>query len=243
MPQKAFAFQLPFIKKEQIAKNVYSFYFDRIKSEFDFLPGQYVRLVLPHEDADERGTSRFFTISSSPLNKEHLILTTKLPHSTFKNTLFYLEPGQQVQFFGPLGRLFLQEDETNEQVFLAGGIGITPFHSMLQFAAKKQMQVPLTLLVSFAEYEEALFYEELTSLAKQQPNIKVIYTLSGNYPVNWGGEKGRISEPLLRKYIGDLQKPIYSLTGPLAMVDSLRQLLESLSIDSEKIIVEDFTGY
>src|SRR6478672_7512664 len=98
---KGRSFVLSFIKKEKVAKDTYSFYFDRSQVAFDFLPGQYVRLTLPHA-ADEKGTSRYFTISSSPHEKDVLVLTVKIYESTFKRALYGLQPGHQGHFFGPM---------------------------------------------------------------------------------------------------------------------------------------------
>lgn len=224
-------FTLPFIKKEEIAKNTYKFYFGRGEKTFDFLPGQYVRMIVPHDNPDDRGTSRFFTISSSPLETDFLIITAKIIKSSFKNALLNLPSGAPIKIFGPLGTLVLRDDEKGPLVFLSGGMGITPFHSMLSYAATKNMKVPLTLFSSFSKNEERIFYEELTQISKQHPAINVIYS------------DDRISENLLRKYIADVSKPIYYLTGPSAMVEATRELLMSLNIDEEKILTETFTGY
>src|SRR5476649_1261945 len=103
---RAKQFFLPFLRKEQVAKDTYSFYFDRRKIDFDFLPGQYIRMSLPHKDVDERGTTRFFTIASSPHEEGYLMFTIKIIESSFKKALFNLQPLHPVQFFGPMGTFF-----------------------------------------------------------------------------------------------------------------------------------------
>jgi ferredoxin-NADP reductase len=222
-------FTLEFVKKEQIGENTYSFYFR--KESFTYLPGQYIRMVLPHENADDRGTSRFFTISSSPHEKDFLIITAKVIKSTFKNKLLSLEPGTPVKIFGPLGTLILHDDERDQLVFLSGGMGITPFHSMIIYAAANKLSVPLILLASFPKSEEMIFHNELMRINNENTNIAVVYS------------DRRVSVEMLRKHISDLDKPKYFIVGPPAMVEATRELLGTLHIDEEKIVTESFTGY
>lgn len=239
------SFLLPFIKKELVALDTYSFYFDRTHApSFDFLPGQYIRLTLPH-DSDERGTSRFFTISSSPLQHETLVITARIYQSSFKEQLLSLQPGYEGQFFGPLGTFVLDEALSQPQVFLSGGIGITPFHSMLLTAAQKKLSAPLTLLAAFSKKSEMVFFNELTLLAQKNPQIRIVYTFSNSqeYQNSEQYESGRISEALLRKHIPNVQEPIYSLVGSLAFVAGVREMLLSLDVSAEQIRSEDFTGY
>src|SRR5258708_3228613 len=100
MQTPAKEFFLPFLRREQITENVYSLFFDRRDVKFTFLPGQYIRMVLPHKNPDNRGTSRFFTIASSPLEKDHFMITTKLIQSSFKMTLLSLTAGTPVKMYG-----------------------------------------------------------------------------------------------------------------------------------------------
>jgi NAD(P)H-flavin reductase len=103
------AFHLPILKKERIAKGTYRILFDMQQTHFSFLPGQYIHMILPHRNADERGTARYFTISSSPTENEYLFIITKKGVSSFKKALFGLKKGTNVQFFGPIGKFVLDE--------------------------------------------------------------------------------------------------------------------------------------
>lgn len=237
------SFSLPFLHKKQLAKNTYSFFFDRSGIDFDFLPGQYIRMILPHEEPDDRGTSRFFTIASSPLQKDTLQITAKVIQSSFKETLLNLKTGQAVIFFGPMGNFYLQENST-PHVFLSGGMGITPFHSMLLYASEKKLTIPLTLISAFGSGDELIFYDELIPLSENNKNIQVIYTVTHNtIDHQWLGETGRISEELLRKYIATLDSAFYYVVGPASMVEDTKKLLTSLEINEDQIMSEDFTGY
>jgi len=238
-------FYVPFVKKEQLAKDTYSFYFDRAKLDFNFLPGQYVRMAIPIKNPDNRGNSRPFTISSSPLEKNHIMITTKIIQSSFKKKLTELAPGEKVKFFGPLGGFVLKEEEKDERVFLAGGIGITPFHSMITYVHKKDLSISITLFVSFSTVEDLIFYEELSDIAKKNPYIKLVYTVSHPEGLNvqWSGETGRISETLIKKYTEDINKPLYYIVGPPAMVSTMEEIVRKMGISNKKIFIESFTGY
>lgn len=103
-------FILPFLKREKLTKDIFGFYFDTGQTEFAFLSGQYVQMTLGHEGTDERGSSRYFTIASSPTEKRHMMITTRVGKSSFKKALFHLRQGDIVTFFGPLGTFVLPEE-------------------------------------------------------------------------------------------------------------------------------------
>lgn len=237
------AFQLPFLRKEQQARNAFSFYFDRRDMDFDFLPGQYNRVTLSIKAADGRGASRFFTIASSPLEKDHLVITTKAESSDFKKKFFSLAPGEKVQFFGPHGGFVLRDDENFPHVFLAGGIGITPFRSMIAYAHRKHLTIPITLFASFSTPGDMVYYDELMKIASENKNIHVIYSTTKPRGMQKDAEKESISADLLKKYIPDIAEPTYYIVGPPGMVDSTIELLEKMGISDEKVKVEQFTGY
>jgi len=237
-------FHLSFFKKEKVAKETYSFYFDRGSAPlgWNFLPGQYIRMALDIDNPDNRGSSRFFTIASSPLEKEHIMITTKIIKSSFKKRLMELETEELVKFFGPMGGFILNEEEKDQRAFLAGGIGITPFHSMIAYANVKNLSIPITLIVSFSSVDDLVFYEELSNIAKENSYIKTIYTIT-HPDVRWKGETGRISEWLIKKYVQDIFKPQYFIVGPPAMVAAMEEVVKNMGVSNEKIFIENFTGY
>ncbi len=240
-----FNFTLKFIGKEKISIDTYSFYFDRSNYDFNFLPGQYVRITLPHENPDERGISRFFTISSSPLEKDYAAITTKIIQSSFKKKLAALKKKETVNFFGPLGNFVLDEKRKENSIFLGGGIGITPFHSMITYAGAKKLPISLILFASFSTTEEILFYKELSEISTNNSNIKIIYTITRpeKSQKNWEGEKGRISDVLIRKYSGNIQKHLYYIAGPPKMVTAMKEIIVNMKVDNGRIFTENFVGY
>lgn len=241
-------FSLPFVKKEYVAHETYSFYFDRSAApDFDFTAGQYIRMSLAIENPDERGSSHYFTISSSPLNKEYLTITTKIVErpSTFKQTLASLTPGTPVRFFGPNGDFVLPEQSEKPVVFLAGGIGITPSHSMITFAAKTGSSFPMTLFVSFSTVEEAVFYDELKKIGQEHENVQIVYTVThpeaSSQP--WQGETGRISGDMIKKYVQNVESCLYYISGPQKMVHAMAEITTQMRIPEGQVKKEDFPGY
>lgn len=238
-------FVLSFVKKEQVSQDTYTFYFDRTKlgSEFNFLAGQFIKITLPHENPDERGITRNFSITSSPFNGEFLTITTRIIQSSFKKALYNLSEGSEVQFFGPVGKFVLDEQDTQPRTFLAGGIGITPFHSMILYAFEKQLTIPLTLFVSFSTVEEVLFQKELEAIASSNSNIRAIYTVTHPEGSSWTGETGRISKELIQKYFPNYSSSLFYIAGPPVMAQAMEEMVIGMKIPSEQIKKENFVGY
>jgi ferredoxin-NADP reductase len=239
-------FNLPFLRREQTSKDAYSFFFDRtVKPDYTFLPGQYNKVFLPHENPDNRGTNRNFSAASSPLNTKELMITTRIVQSSFKKALFNLAPGTEVQFFGPVGRFVFDESETVPHVFLAGGIGITPFHSMLDYIAEKNITIPVTLFASFSTVEDFLYYEEFIAIANAHPTVKVVYTVTKPElsKKSWTGETGRVTPELIKKYIPNILDCITMTCGPIPMVDGTLEMLSGMGVQKENLRKENFVGY
>jgi len=238
-------FYLRYIKKEKVAKDTYSFFFDRSKSYFAFLPGQHIRMTLPLTSLDNRGSSRFFTIASSPLQKNIIMITTKKGQSEFKKRLFELKESERVQFFGPIGTFCLRNDGHPKYIFIAGGIGMTPFHSIIRYISEKKLPVSVTLFASFSLPEERMYANELLPITNKNQNIRLVYTVTKSVESEekWEGETMRISEELIRKYSDDITKQMYYIAGSGTMVNETKRFLESMGISKEKINVEEFIGY
>lgn len=234
------SFSLPLIKIEKIAKDTYSFFFDTINHPINFLPGQYIRLILP---AVKQYNSRFFTIASSPLQKDSIMITLKRGSSEFNNALFTIKPDTNVEFFGPNGGMYLEETDHTSRVFLAGGIGIVSFYSMILYLVEKKLPIDIILIASFSKQEDMIFYQQLSQIAQRHKNIQIIYTLTQEHSVTWRGETGRISKELLKKYVSDKTKSAYYIVGFPDMVSDTEELLEEMGIRLDTIKIESFTGY
>ena len=235
-------FSLPFIKKEKIAKNTFSFYFDKSKNPFDFQPGEYLRMTLDIKNPDARGSSRYFTIAASPLEKE-IIITTKIIKSSFKKELLNLKKGQEVSFFGPMGNFVIDKNDKKAQVFLAGGIGITTFYSMIKYLYKKSKNIKITLIVSFSNEDQLIYKEELDEISRKNSNIKINYTLTRPIQKKWKGEIGRIDADKIKKLIDNYLDSKYYIVGPDEMVEEIKGVVKSLNISEESVNAENFEGY
>ncbi len=239
-------FSLPFLRHEQLSIDAYAFYFDTTQHPVTFLPGQYTRVILPHENMDIRGDKRYFSIAVSPNEKTHIRVVTRVIQSSFKKALLSLVPGTIVALWGPVGRFVFDPEETSPHVFLAGGIGITPFLSIIPFALENNVTTPITLFVSFSTQEEVILHDYLLQLAGTHPTIKIVYTIThpeGLSP-EWKGETGRISAEMIKKYAGnDLSPALFFMSGPPVMVTAMEEIVKGMGVLQERIKKENFAGY
>lgn len=238
--KKAEKFKLTFLKKEQLNNKTFTFYFSRPK-DFQFNPGQYIKIFLDIPDSDSRGTTRYFTVSSSPLEKEFIAITTRIIKSSFKLKLSSLNPGERINVFGPLGYFDFNIKDKNQHVFLAGGIGITPFHSVLKYINSKKINSKITLIVSFSSEEEIIFYDELKKIEFNNSNVKIIYTLTSGVKKMF--QKGRIDEDKIMKYVSGFKNAKYFVVGSEAFEFSVYKMLINIGVKEEKIFKENFPGY
>jgi len=150
-----------------------------------------------------------------------------------------------VRLEGPFGDLKLHTNVKRTAVFLAGGIGITPFHSIVLDAARRKLPHRIFLFYSNRRPEDTAFLDELQALEKQNANYTFVGTMtemekSGH---SWEGERGLISKEMLTKYLKGAASPIYYVAGPPAMVTGLHKMLQEAGINDDDIRKEEFTGY
>lgn len=228
------------------AKGTKSFFW-RPEKPVSYLAGQYFYFTLPSlKYPDPRGATRHFTLASSPTEGEILRNTTRIrEESGYKKTLNELPAWSVIEGEGPNGTFLLDENEKGPFVFLAGGIGITPFRSMMKFATDKKLSIPMHLIYSNSIPEEIAFKAEVEGFAQENPNIKVDLTISKpeESKEKWGGLTGRIDENLIRKLVADVTAPIFMVSGPPPMVDAVEQALGKLGLGAGRVRSEKFTGY
>ena len=238
--------KLKLVEKRDEAKGTKSFFWETEKP-VNYLAGQYFYFTLPSLNyPDPRGATRHFTLSSSPTEGNLLRNTTRIrEESGFKKTLDDLEIGTLIEGEGPNGTFILDEAEPGPHVFLAGGIGITPFRSMIKYAADKNLNTQIHLIYSNSIPEEIAFRAELDGLAKSWPNLKLDMTVTKPEESKepWKGLTGRIDENLIQKLVPDLGSNIFWVCGPPAMVEAMEQTLGKLNLSSGKVRSEKFTGY
>jgi ferredoxin-NADP reductase len=221
------------------AANIRTFYF-KPERPVDYTAGQYTELQVPHAHADDRGDKRWFTLSSSP-EDEFLTITTKYAgddkSSSFKKALFHLEPGTVLDAADPMGDFVLPKLIQTPLVFVAGGIGITPFHSILSWLAETGEKRPIKLLYGVRSEDEIVF-QETFDRAGVEPTIVV-----SNPSDAWGGERGQITAELilgLEKPSGDT---LVYVSGPEPMVQGLAHDLHKAGLDKRQIVSDEFPNY
>ncbi|HEY6883672.1 MAG TPA: FAD-dependent oxidoreductase, partial [Nitrososphaeraceae archaeon] len=203
---------------------------------------------------DPKGPIRHFTISSSP-TENFIMFSTRIRDSPYKKRLSTLEEGAKVKVRGPEGQFVLHQDYSKSAVFLSGGIGVTPFRSMIKYATEKQLPLKILMFDSNRDRDNILFKKEFDDWASINKNLKIIYTISeedqhhqspSTVRTDWKGEYGRIDKAMILKYmeVDVLNNSIFYICGPPGMLKAMQSLLqEELKIPKERIKVEEFTGY
>lgn len=231
-------------QREEVARGTMAFHFEKPPG-FVFRPGQAIDLVLPDPAVAGKDSGRHaFSIVSAP-HEHELVVATRMRDSAFKNALARVPVGGTAGIDGPFGSLTLHGKAGRAAVFLAGGIGITPFMSMLRHAAHDALQHRLVLLYSCRTPEDCAFLTELQRLEGENPNFRLLVTMTrmdeSGRP--WRGEIGKIDEALVRRVRAGLADPVYYVAGPPAMAGALRDLLERAGVDGDDVRSEEFYGY
>jgi len=231
-------------RRQQVAEGTVAFCFGK-PAGFEFAGGQSIDVTLinpPQTDAE--GNTRALSLASAP-HEPYLMVATRLRDTAFKRTLKTLEPGTEVKIEGPFGSMTLHRKTNRPAVILAGGIGITPFRSMLVQATKANTGHGLFLFYSNRRPEDAAFLAELQELARQHTNFTLVATMTNleKSQAVWTGEKGHISIDIVMKYVNDLADPIYYTAGPPALVAAMKEILSEAGVDEDDINSEDFSGY
>jgi ferredoxin-NADP reductase len=229
-------------EKTEVAKGTLMVVFDLHGEQVDFVPGQYFWVELPDRGYhDERGLRRHISIVTSPNERGVLGLATRLRESAFKHTLRQLDVGDEVVVEEPKGDYHLPEDTSKEYVFVAGGIGITVFRSMLKYIAEEGLPYRITLVYSNRDVESTAFLDELKELEQRIEGMRLVLTMTDD--PNWEGDSRRIDDEFLRELVGDLGESTYLVSGPPAMVNSVSDSLEAAGVPEEQVLRSKFAGY
>ncbi len=213
--------------------------------DFSFKPGQFIEITLLNpSETDAEGNTRAFSIASTP-QEDFLLVATRLRDSAFKRVLSHALPGTQVKLDGPFGDLRLHNDSSRAAVILCGGIGITPFRSILLNATQNRLPHRIFLFYANRRPEDAPFLEEMQALEKQNPNFKLIGCMSEMEKSrrHWDGERGKLNRQMLKKHLGELPSAIYYITGPPGFVAAMRGMLADSGVDEDNVRTEEFGGY
>ena len=230
------------ISKEEIAQGTLMVTFEVVDLLPEFKAGQYFFITLPKlYYPDERGPRRHFSVVNSPNEKGILSMATRLTESGFKKTLAELPLGTEVEV-GPIAGVFVLPENLNRPlVFISGGIGITPFMSMLKFVKEEKLPANITLIYSNRNQQSTAFLKELEELAKKIPNFKLVLTMTEDN--GWSGEKRKVDGQFIKEYTSNLQNPYFMVVGPPAMTEAVIIELKKIGVEDQNIKVEKFTGY
>jgi len=232
------------LKREEIAAGTMSFYFEKPEG-FQFKPGQYLDCTLadpPQTDAE--GNIRSFSLASAPV-EPHLMLCTRMRDTAFKRVCEKMPIGSPLNVEGPMGSFTLHNNAARTAIFIAGGIGITPFRSMIVNATRTKLANRIVLFYANRRPEDAAFFDELQKLESENKNFKLIGVMTAMHESKsaWNGETGHIGKAMLSRHIPDLQGPIYYVAGPPAMVSGMKTTLTDAGVNEDDIRAEDFSGY
>src|ERR687890_639925 len=247
-------FELVLLEKQKYNEtDVMSFKFSKQdieqKKELDYISGQYAFFDIGGVYNDPEGPLRHFTIASSP-TENFIMISTRIRDTPYKKRLSSLEEEKAiVKVRGPTGKFILHEDYSKPAVLLSGGIGVTPFRSMIKYATDKQLPIKIVMFDSNRDETNILYKNEFDECLKTNKNLKIIYTITGEGqpPLgHWEGEARRIDKTMITKYVSEdeLNKSIFYICGPPAMLNALQNILnEKLKISKDRVKIEEFTGY
>lgn len=228
-------------RKTKISKDAMEFVFSPVK-KFNYKPGQYMEWTLSHKNPDNRGTRRFFTIASSPTEESIRLGINFIGEkgSSFKKKL---EKGNgEIVASSLSGEFTLPKNSETKLVFIAGGIGITPFRSMIKYLVDKNEKRDIVLIYSNTS-EDEITYRELFDFARNKLGIKIVYTLSGeSLSSSWVGSKGRINEKMIKEEVPDYKDRVFYISGSQPLTNSVKSTLKSLGVRNNAIKTDYFPG-
>jgi ferredoxin-NADP reductase len=229
--------------REEVARDTVTLRFEK-PAGFTFKAGQSVDLTLvdpPRTDA--KGPRRALSLVSAPY-EEHLQVASRVRDSAFKQWLRDMPLGTKVQIEGPFGSMTLHGNRSRRAIFIAGGIGITPFMSMLRQAAHDDLPHSLSLIYSNRRPEDAPFLAELQQLEqRRRGSFELVATMTGAADPDWHGRVGTINAELIASVRVPPAMPIFYVAGPPAMVAAVRGILNGMGVEDDDIRSEDFAGY
>ena len=241
----------------KFAKNGYS----------EYKAGQFAFFPLDTVNNDSKGPVRHFSLASSP-TEDLLVISTRIRDSPYKQQLSTIQEGEQVKVSNARGNFLLHDDYSKPAIFLSGGIGVTPFRSLIKYAIDKQLPIKITMFNSNRNQQNILYKDEFDKWAAQNQNLKIVYTITAEEEKRreqeqhrmtdassnatetkgvWNGERGRIDRTKIERHLSkeEIDNAIFYICGPPGMIKALGEdlLQKQFQIPKGRIKVEEFTGY
>lgn len=215
---------------QQVADGTAAFTFE-LHDPFSFESGQTCDLTIPNPKyQDDKGSARTFSIVSSPSELPRLTFATRLTGSAFKRTLLEGAPGLEVDVDGPFGSFTLHKNTAKPAMLFAGGIGITPFHSIIKDATERKLPHKITLFYSNTSPARAAFLADLEKWQKENPNFRLV-------------NMAMVDANLVKTNFDVKSNAIAYVAGPPGFVGAVRSTLDSIGADPDNIRTEEFSGY
>ena len=238
-PKGRFRFTL--LRIEKVALGCYDFVFQPDR-KLAFQPGQYLDWTLDVQNPDDRGNRRPFTIASAPTDAEVRLGVKFYPGgSAFKRSLAGMLPGEVIYGSHLAGAFTLPDNRATKLAFIAGGIGVTPFRSMVEDMICRQDARPVVMLYGTNNIDE-IAYSGLFDQAEQELGIRTIYAVSEGDAAYCNVHQGFIDEALIQREIPDFMDRTFYISGPRAMVTRFQRILKQLGIARSRIKVDFFPG-
>jgi ferredoxin-NADP reductase len=208
------------------------------KAKVRHIAGQFIELKIPHDNPDERGDKHWFTLSSSPTD-EFLSITTKIIDecSSFKSALSKLKPSTELEMAAPMGDFVLPKDKSIPLFFVAGGIGCTPYHSIIKFLQDTNEQRDIQLLYAANRLEEVAFRDVFDKLGD---NFQIMLN---DPPAGWDGMTGRLDAQTILKTAKSTDRQHIYLSGPEPMVETLSEDIKKAGFSAQRLHTDFFPGY
>ena len=195
----------------------------------NYEPGQFMIVQLIRDG--KVSEPHPFTISSSP-TRDRLCITVKSV-GDFTSTISGTKTSDRAYIDAPYGAFsFINHDDQN-LVFIAGGIGITPFMSMLRYIYDKKLARNITLLWGNKTEQDILFRDELDKMVAEMPSLRVVHVMSRQ--TDWLGEKGHIDPEKLERYVSNLESPQFFICGPPVMMQLIVRTLKDRGVPKQSI--------
>lgn len=227
------------LSRESIADNTLTVRFAKPPG-FTFSPGQYVDVALVSSPFhDLWGSLRTFSMVNAPF-EDNLEFVMRTSNTAFKRALNVVPSGTTVALKGPAGHFYVDPDSTRPAVFLAGGVGIAPFLSILRQAEHDHSSRHFYLFYSNHELDESAYLNELRGRACGSLKLELVPTISGEAEAHWTGEKGRIDPAMLLRHIYPGTHPLYYIAGPSRFVGSMISVLTALDVGETDVQIENF---
>lgn len=223
------------VEKSEIAKGTMLFKFS-LPENIEFQSGDVFHIKF------SENVKHHFTIVNSPNEARTVSVATRMRDSEFKNTLKAMSMGDEAEiYFKKKGEFVLTEDTFKPLVFIALGIGITPYISMLRYIKEQHLSYQITLIYSDSDRQSMAFLSELESYARENPNFKMILTITKD--PNWTGESRHVDDEFIQKYIKDPKECVYYISGPPKAVEAVSSAISLLGVAPENIHASSFVGY